>query len=99
MKHSYLEKQFLNFHSHNPAVYHIFDRFAREAIRAGRVVLSAKLIFERIRWETQVITTDSDSYKLNNNYHAYYARLWMDNNRDSEATFRTRQVYGEKYAA
>lgn len=90
-----LEKKFRTFHFSNPQVYYLFDRFAREAIAAGRDVLSAKLIFERIRWETQVVTNDTDGYKLNNNYHAYYARRWMGNNPDSKAAFRTRTVGAE----
>ncbi len=88
-----LRYKFHIFHLNNPEVYALFDRFAREAIAAGRFTLSAKLIFERIRWETQVVTTDR-AYKLNNNYHAYYARLWMFKNPQSKASFRTRVVAG-----
>ncbi len=90
---TYLESQFLNFHARNPKVYELFQLFATQAILAGRKVLSAGLIFERIRWETMVITTDPD-FKLNNNHRAYYARLWMDDHPDADGTFRTRQVRG-----
>ena len=86
-----LRYKFRIFHLNNPQVYALFDRFAREAIAAGRTSLSASLIFERMRWETQVITTDPD-FKLNNNHRAYYARLWMFNNPATKASFRTRAV-------
>ncbi len=91
---SKLESRFLEFHLRNPQVYTLFDRFAKEAIRAGRTILSAGLIFERIRWETQVLTTDPD-YKLNNNHRAYYARLWMNNHQKTTVRFRTRVVTNE----
>lgn len=74
----------------NPHVYEMFDRFAREALDAGRKVLSAYLIFERIRWETQIVT-QGDPFKVNNNYRPYYARKWMrENNRPG--LFRTRSL-------
>lgn len=89
-----LESRFLEFHLRNPQVYTLFDRFAKEAIRAGRTTLSAGLIFERIRWETQVLTTDPD-YKLNNNHRAYYARLWTNNHPKTTVRFRTRMLTNE----
>ena len=93
-----LEEKFAKFHAENPKVYRLFDRFAMEAVAAGRLILSAKLIFERIRWETTVITA-GDEYKLNNNYHAYYARLWMKRNPYMMVKFRTRAVRGDRIAA
>lgn len=93
-----LRIDFLRFHSANPHVYSLFDRFAWEAIKAGREVLSASLIFERIRWETTVLTSDTD-FKLNNNHRAYYARLWMNRNPEIEVIFRTRTVVAERRAA
>ncbi len=89
-----LETKFVEFDTANPKAYRMFDRFAWQAVRAGRTVLSAKAIFERMRWQTFLETTDED-YKLNNNYHAYYARLWMLRNPTSGARFRTRTTAGE----
>jgi len=36
--------------------------------------LSAKRIFERIRWESDV--SGNDGYKVNNNYTPFYARMF-----------------------
>ena len=71
-----LEARWAEFHERNPGFYTLFCRFAFEALRAGRRRLSANMIFERIRWETTV-SSDEEDYKANNNYRAYYARLFM----------------------
>jgi hypothetical protein len=88
-----LEKRFQEFHQKNPQVYELWKRFCNEAINAGRKVLSAGLIAERIRWETEVIT-QGDKFKLNNNHRAYYARLFMRDNPQHDGIFKTRVVNG-----
>lgn len=84
-----LEKKFWEYHRENPQVYALFDRFASEAVNRNRKRFSANMIFERMRWYT-VIETGGDEYKLNNNYRAYYARLWMRNHPDHDDLFETR---------
>lgn len=73
-----LELVFWQFHQENPHVYALFKRFCFQAINAGRTRLSACMIYERIRWETQIDTTTyaEGSYKLSNNHRTYYARLF-----------------------
>lgn len=71
-----LQARWAEFHHENPGFYVLFCKFAHEALRAKRRVLSANMIFERIRWETTV-SSDGEDYKANNNYRAYYARLFM----------------------
>lgn len=70
-----IESAFLEFDRKNPHVWALFCRFAQQMIERGHKTLSAKLIFERMRWEVMMTTTDP-SYKLNNNFTAYYARKW-----------------------
>lgn len=69
---------FLDFHTKNPQVYLLFERFALQLINAGKDKLGSKMIMERIRWE---ITTggakDKDGFKINNNYTAYYSREFI----------------------
>lgn len=71
-----LEAAFWEFHEKNPQIYRMICRFSNEAITKGRKRLSINMLFERIRWYTQIETTDED-YKLNNNHRAFYARLWL----------------------
>lgn len=65
---------FDRFDAENPFVWDLFQQFALEAIYAGRKRLSVSLIIERIRWETTVVRSDPDGFKINNNFRAYYAR-------------------------
>ena len=86
-----IEAAFWTFHAKNPKVYELFDRFTRYAIGRGRKNFSVSIIVERIRWETTIETTDGD-FKINNNYRAYYARLWMRDNPLYAGFFRTREL-------
>lgn len=78
------------FHRANPRVYELFEQYTFEAARR-RAHYSAKAIFERIRWHTEIETTGAD-FKLNNNFHAYYARLFMKRHPRHDGFFRTRDV-------
>ena len=65
----------LMFDRDNPAFYPLFKKFATEAIRHGNSRLSAWLIVNRIRWETNIIAR-GEGYKICNNLIAFYSRLW-----------------------
>lgn len=69
-----LEAQFATFHAANPHVYELYVRFTREAKNRGYRKFSIAAITERVRWETNIVTTDKE-FKLSNNHRAYYARL------------------------
>lgn len=65
------------FHEANPGVYDLFRRFAVDALRQERRQrFGARMIWERLRWYTQVETNGSD-FKLNNDFAPYFARLLM----------------------
>lgn len=87
-----INEAFWAFHEANPEVYNLFDRFTRELIGARYPHGSAKLIFERIRWETMVLTRGSGPVKLNNNFTSRYARLWEHRNPQHKGFFRQRAL-------
>lgn len=60
----------------NPQFYPMFCRFTLDLIQRGRDRISAAWIFERIRWESMLQTSDKD-FKLNNDFRAIYARRFM----------------------
>lgn len=95
---SNLERDFEEFHRAKPGVYRLFDRFTREVIVAGFRRYSADAIMHRVRWHTHIETGDVE-FKLNNNYVAYYARLWMRDNPRYAGFFETRRVKGDEEAA
>jgi hypothetical protein len=93
-----LEAKFWAFHESNPLVYLLFSMFATEAALANRGRFGVGAIFERMRWFTTV-ETRGEEYKLNNNYRAYYGRLWMRNNPEHDGFFSTRTLLAKKITA
>ena len=87
-----IQRNFEKFHRQNPHVYVLFNKFAYRMIYAGLKNGSARLIIERIRWETAVETISDQPVKINNNYTPRYARLWMNDNPSFPDYFRTRAL-------
>lgn len=85
---------FQKYHEDNPQIYEMFKKFAKEAKAKGRLRLSSKLIFERIRWES--VTTGNDGFKLNNNYHADYSRKLMKDFPEFKGFFKTRDLKAQR---
>ena len=83
------------YHNENPEVYELFKRFTYEVIARGHDQYSSKAIFERIRWHTDVETTDEE-FKISNNYTPYYARLFMYEHPEHQGFFRTQILAEEK---
>jgi hypothetical protein len=64
------ETRFQRYHAENPHVYEAFKHFTLEAIRSGRKRLGARMVIERMRWESTVRGTGE--YKLNDHYTPFY---------------------------
>ncbi len=86
-----IQRNFSKFHAKNPRVYQLFCRFTQQMRDSGFEHGGAKMIAERIRWETGVVTTSDPPIKLNNNYTSRYARMWMRDYR-APGFFRTREL-------
>jgi len=69
------EADFLKYHRDNPHIYEAFKKFTVKAINKGHKRWSAEAIFNVMRWETEI--TGNDEFKINNNYKALYARMFM----------------------
>lgn len=82
-------KDFKTYDKENPEIWHQFKKFAYQAKKKGFQHYSAKGIFEIIRWHTA--TEGNDGFKINNNYHADYARKMMATFPSYEGFFRTRK--------
>ena len=83
-------RTFLRFHADNPKVYRLFVRYTKEAQARGRKP-GAWLIAGRIRWYAQ-IETRGDPFKLNNNWIAYYARMFHHDHPDMGQVFELRDA-------
>lgn len=73
-----LSRRFELFDAENPHIWELFKRFAVQALKSGKDVLSIALITERIRWEVEVAGVTGERFKLNNNHKAFYARKFHD---------------------
>lgn len=83
--------EFRQFHNDNPRVYLELVKLARQAKASGRQKVGIKMLFEVIRWNRFLKTSDP-IYKMNNNYHSRYARLIMENEPDLASIFDTREL-------
>lgn len=88
-----LELAFWTFHTENPGVYRFLVRFCLEwrKARGEEAQVGIGALFERVRWETGLQTTDEHGLKLNNNHRAFYARLLMDSDPRLKEIFSLRR--------
>lgn len=71
-------------------IYAELERLAIAAIKRGRTRLSAKFLFELIRWNT-AIREEGEPYKINNSHASDYARLFDCMNPQHAGYFEFRQ--------
>lgn len=90
---------FKTFHRTNPIVWRLFEQFTLDLIRAGRGNYSSNAIFERIRWQIDVDLVIAEEIKLNNNFRAYYARLFHVAHPEHDGFFRNRKRTSEQQDA
>ena len=64
------------FDEKNPQIWELFKKYAHALVRRGITHWSADNILHKIRFETAV-KGKGDTFKINNNYSAYYARKFM----------------------
>lgn len=88
---SALDSAFVDFHRANPHVYDALVRLTRQAVSAGRTKVGIGMLFEVLRWEQFLVTSDPD-FKLNNNYRSRYARLIMEQEPDLAGIFEVRSL-------
>lgn len=85
-------KTFIDFHAKNRQIWMAFKTATQRLIKAGHEHWGAKAIFEYLRYQSAV--NGRDGFKLNNNYPAYYARLWQIACPEHASFFETREITG-----
>lgn len=83
--------EFLQYHDRHPDIWKAFERKTFEAINRGFRNYGVGAIFELLRWETGVGSDGKDGFKLNNNWRAYYARLFEAKYPQHRGFFRNRE--------
>jgi hypothetical protein len=89
-----LVERWRRFHLENPHVFDQLRELALYAVRRGARRLSINLLFERLRWDLVVETSDPD-FRLNNNHRPYYARALMEAEPELAGVFTTRAAGNE----
>jgi hypothetical protein len=88
---------FFQWHYANPLVWKEFERLSLELIARGITHYGAKSIMEVVRWH-RAICGGAD-FKINNNYSAYYARIFEMKHPGHTGFFEMRRVRGLKEVA
>lgn len=73
----------------NPEVYRKFCSFVWQLVAVGKEKVGAKMIAERMRWESMV--SGNDGFKVNNSYISAMARRFMRENPQVGEIFETRE--------
>ena len=89
----HLEADFQRFHAENPHVYTALERLAFKLRNRGVERWGVKALWEVLRSELALNTSEPvGTFRLNNNFTAYYARLLMERNpEDLGGFFETRE--------
>jgi len=85
-----IENDFIKYHQANPQIYRAFLYFADQVQQKGYKKIGAKMLAERIRWETMINT--GNKYKVQNSYTAFYARLLMVKVPSMRNLFRLKRI-------
>ena len=86
-----IHKDFEIFHLQNPMVWELFKKYVLIIIKRDFKHYGASAVFERIRWHVQIETTGQE-FKLNNNFCAYYARMFEEEYPGHGGFFRSREL-------
>lgn len=98
MSQSRHEREFWIFHTKNPHVYRMLASLALELRRTGIRQWGIKSLYETCRYEIQIQTRSSaTTFRLNNNFTAYYARLLMKSIPELRGFFKTRRHRGDHH--
>ena len=84
-----IKQRFDDWISINPHVVDYFVEYARAAKAAGHEKISAWLIVNRVRWETEIVTT-GNPFKISNDFIAPLSKMVMDKYPDLSGFFTTR---------
>ena len=90
-----MRNQVMSYHKKHPGVWDLLVTFTFEVINKGYKHYSINAIFERIRWEMDVGGDGVTTFKIGNNYRAFYARAFMKKYPEHDGFFRTRKQTSE----
>lgn len=84
-----LKEKFEEYHKRNPEVYDLFRKYTLRAIQSGYKHFGSQMIIEKIRWQSAIVKGDHD-FKINNDFAAFYSRMFIMEYPSYSDYFRTR---------
>lgn len=87
-----IDHAFRQFHEQNPHVYKELVALALRLRAKGHDRIGIGMLFEVLRHERMLHTTDPEGFKLNNNYRSRYARLIMEQEPALAGVFELREL-------
>jgi hypothetical protein len=85
-------EKFVLYHAQNEDIWKSFEALALKLLEARVTHFGAKALFEVIRYNRAIAGVDG--YSVNNNYPAYYARIFQMKYPQHAELFETRKVRG-----
>jgi hypothetical protein len=76
VKGKWTKENFEEYHSTNPEVFQLFEKFTLQVAQRRRKY-SAKAIFHRIRWEMAMTKNENEEFKIDDGWISHYARLFV----------------------
>jgi hypothetical protein len=89
-------KKFKTYHIDNPHIYKAFEDIALQVAATGRVKFAVRNIFAKMRWDMAI--SGNDEYKINENYSAYYGRLFEEKNPKYVGFFRKKNILPDDFS-
>lgn len=83
---------FEDYNCDHPEIYQYFKKYVFELIHAGKKRIGAKMIMERIRWEVYLNIQTDRTFKINNVFTSYYARLFVRQHQEYKSYFEFRKL-------
>ena len=84
--------KFVEYHNKNPHIFDEYCRLTNQAIERGHKHIGSQMILEVMRWKTRV--SGDDEFKINNNFGAYYSRMFEAKYPQHKGFFRKRALRG-----
>jgi len=86
-----MKRAFLKYNDNNPQVFDKFCELTMETIKKGFQHYGSQGILELLRWKTGLSPSDPDGFKINNNFAAFYARMFESIYSEYKGFFRKRR--------
>ena len=86
-----MKRTFLKYHDNNPDVFDCFCDLTNKTIAKGFQHYGSQGILELLRWQTGVTTTDPKGFKINNDFAAFYSRMFEAVYPEYKGFFRKRR--------